>query len=636
MTSRRGTFRIAAAALALLGCREVDEPPQTKIEPRFEPARQQASEPPSKMEGGSAAYLEGALLEGSYDTSTLVRWIGSLPPPSQHPTPLVGVFGRIVEVLLGDPAQRLDAIGLKADARIELSMRALDGRAAAARKLLGELAQEDGKIEPERVTRLTSDARTLGVHLRATLPTHDRARLLRALASLLVTDGDAGEVQTVEQQACASLSAVASCSTTSRVLLWTREDGPDRLRVDAVYLFHAGASVDDLARALARADTWPTRQTAPDFGEPSAIELRMHAQPTRELLEAEALADAVLGFSTLVEPSQAETATEPSFDYAAYLHQEAALRDLVAPQRIVDGIDLDIDYEHDRLTGIVRWLPGPSSPTPELFAPVIERGTLPLLEGDCAAAQVCARVAGIAMVTRFAPLAQAAFHDSTGAARILRQAGDGGTILLGLSSWPNLLGTAGMMAQSGRGMMSQAQSSLLGGSMGVGLLSLELGDDPTAAADAPFGERFVGYLRVGPQALDALRQVALFTGLSLRPTELDGVAATVERGSYEDVSVYLVDEAARPGGFGAWLIAADVDARVEWLLETPREPVEPSAIDPLWYLRVASLGPIAAREQVAYVEDPPIRAWLDGRSLELRGRFVDGAPMLVFELGPTN
>jgi hypothetical protein len=195
------------------------------------------------------------------------------------------------------------------------------------------------------------------------------------------------------------------------------------------------------------------------------------------------------------------------------------------------------------------------------------------------------------------------------------------------------MGTAGTMAQSGRGMMSQAQSSLLDGSMGLGLMSLELGDDPVAADEAPFGERFVGYLRVGPKALDALRQVALFTGLSLRPTELDGVAGTVERGSYEDVSVYLVDEASRPGGFGAWLIAADTDERVQWLLETPRDPAQPSEIDPLWYVRVASLGPIAAREQLAHVDDPPIRAWLDGRSLELRGRFVDGAPMLLFELG---
>jgi hypothetical protein len=123
-------------------------------------------------------------------------------------------------------------------------------------------------------------------------------------------------------------------------------------------------------------------------------------------------------------------------------------------------------------------------------------------------------------------------------------------------------------------------------------------------------------------------------GLSLRPIELEGVAGSIERGSYDGVSVYLVDEASRPGGFGGWMIAADGDARVDWLLETPREPAEPSAIDPLWYAKVASLGPLAAREQLAHVEDPPIRAWLDGRSLELRGRFVDGAPMLQFELGP--
>jgi hypothetical protein len=625
MSSPRSSGLAAAAVFALFGCREPEQPPQTKLEPRFEAARARPSEPVAPTVGASVAYLEGALLEASYDTTTLARLAGSLPRPSQPATPLVGVFAGIVDALLGDPAQRLAAVGLRADARIELSMRALDGRAAAARKLLGELAQDEGELEPERLARLTSDARTLGVHLRASLPTSDRAQLLRTLALLTATDGDG---QGAEAKACASLSAVALCSAGRRVLLWARdaegEASDSRIRVDAIYLFQDDVAADDLARALARADTWPTSRTAPEFGEPAPIELRMHAQPTRELLEADALADAVLAF----------TDTQSTFDYAAYLHQETALRDLVAPQRVLDGIDLDMRFEDDRLSAVVRWLPGANPPMPELFAPVIERGTLPLLEGDCAAAQVCARVGGIAMVTRFTPLARAAFSDSTGAARILRQAGDGGTILLGLCSWPNLMGTAGMMARSGRGVMSQAQSSLLGGSTGLGLMSLELGDDPATADDAPFGERFVGYLRVGPEALDALRQVALFTGLSLRSIELEGVAATVERGSYEDVSVYLVDEATRVGGFGAWLIAADADERVEWLLETPREPAEASEVDPLWYVRVASLGPIAAREQLAHVEDPPIRAWLDGRSLELRGRFVDGAPMLLFELGP--
>jgi hypothetical protein len=202
------------------------------------------------------------------------------------------------------------------------------------------------------------------------------------------------------------------------------------------------------------------------------------------------------------------------------------------------------------------------------------------------------------------------------------------------------------MAQSSGGLLSHAQSSLLDGSMGLGLLSLELGDDPAEVDTAPFGASFVGYLRVGPEALDALRQVAMLAGLSLRAHALEGVAATVERGSYEGAAVYLVDESSQPAppraasarnqpaGFGGWLIAADADERVGWLLETPREPAEPSPIDPLWYLRIASLGPLAAREQLAHVEDPPIRAWLDGHGLELRGRFVDGAPLLQFELGP--
>jgi hypothetical protein len=608
--------RRLAIVLALLGCRAPQEPPQTKLEPRFEPARAQPSEPAPPNAGASTAYLEGAWLEASYDTNTLARLGGSLPRPSQRDSPLVGAFAGIVDALLGDATARLEATGLRADARIELSMRALDGRAAAARKLLGELAQDDSALEPERRALLLSEARTLGVHLRASLPTRDRTRLLHTLSSL--TGGEA------RARACASLSAVALCSARPRLLLWARDEGGDRLRVDAIYLFQEGVAPDDLARALERADTWPARRDPPDFGDPAPIELRIHADTTRDLLETEALADAVLAFGT------------SSFDYGEYLHQEAALRDLVPPKRAFDGVDLDIDYDHlnDHLTATVRWLPGPLTPMPELFAPVIERGMLPLLEGDCAAAPMCARMAGLGIVTRFTPLAVSAFADSTGAERILRQAGDGGPVLLGLCSWPNLLGTVGTMARPSRGLLSQAQSSLLESSVGLGLISLELGDDPAEVDAAPFGASFVGYLRVGSEALDAVRQVAMLTGLSLRPIEIEGVAGSVERGSYEEIHVYLVDETARPGGFGGWVIAADDDARVDWLLETPREPAEPTQIDPLWYARVASLGPLAAREQLAHVDDPPVRAWLDRRSLELRGRFVDGAPLLRLELGP--
>ena len=83
MAWRRWLPPLAVVSFALLGCREVDEPPKTKIEPRFEAAREQASEAAPPAANVSAAYLEGALLEGSYDTSTLVQLLGSLPRPSQ-------------------------------------------------------------------------------------------------------------------------------------------------------------------------------------------------------------------------------------------------------------------------------------------------------------------------------------------------------------------------------------------------------------------------------------------------------------------------------------------------------------------------------------------------------------------------
>jgi hypothetical protein len=614
-----GAIAFAAAALLLLSCRAAEDLPKTDVEARYEPAAVRPHQPAKPAAPVPAVWLDGAALEASYDTNAVVQLGGSLPRPSERDTPLVGVFAGIVDALRGDP------VGLQPDARIHLSIRALDGRGAAVRKLFGELVQ-DGRpitaLDPERVERLTSEARTLGVHLRASLPTNDRAALLRALSLLTVTDGDVGEWA----RACESLSMVALCSARPRLLLWARIESDERLRVDGIYLFHDGVPAEELARTLERADTWPARADVPEFGEPAPIELRIHAEPTRELLEAEALADAVADF----------VAPPTAFDYAEYLRQEASLRDLVPSERVFEGVDLDLAYDHadDRLAVDVRWLPSPSPAArgDELFAPVIERGTLPVLEGDCAAAQVCARVGGFAILPRFVDLARGAFADSTGVMRIMRHAGDGATILLGLCSWPNALGTLGVMAASSGGLLDQSTSALLADSEGLGLLALELGDDPELARTSPLGTRFVGYLRVGSHALSAVRQLGMLSGLSLRPIDLEGVDAEVERGSYEDLPVHVVDETSRPGGFGGWVITADADERVGWLLETPREPVEPTALDPISYLQVGSLGPLAAREQLSYADEAPIRAWLDGHGLEVRGRFANGQPIVTIVL----
>ena len=615
-----------AIALLLLGCREPEKPPQTELEPRYEPAaaRPKPTVPPSTST--SSVWLEGAALEASYDTTALAKLAGSLPRPSKRDSPLVGAFGGIVDALLGDAAARLDAVGLQADARIELSMRALDGRAAAARKLLGDLAEDGQPIDalaPTRVAKLTSESRTLGVHLRASLPTSDPTRLLRALSLLTITDDDVGEWA----RACESLSMVALCSARPRLLLWARSSDDGRVRVDAIYFFHDGVPAEDLARAIARADTSPIRKDNPTFGDPAPIELRIHAEPTRALLEAEALADAVERF----------VAPATDFDYAYYLHQEAALQQLVPAERVFDGVDLDLSHDlaSDRLSIDVRWLPGPSpgARSSELFAPVIERGTLPVLEGDCAAARVCARVGGFAMLPRFTELARGAFADSTGLMRIMRHAGDGATILLGLCSWPHALGTMGAMARSTGGLLDQASSALLADSEGLGLITLELRDDPELARSSPLGDQFIGYLRVGPQGLQAIQQLGMLASLSLRPIELPGVDAAVEAGTFEQMPIHLVDEAPVPNGFGGWLIAADIDERVGWLLDTPREPVEPTELDPISYVGVASLGPLAAREKLDHADDPPVRAWLDDRSLRVHGRFVGNVPIVSIEVG---
>lgn len=596
----------------VLGCRGAEQTPAR------EQGRSELAPAPAVIEVAQPAYLDGALLEARYDTTTIAQLGRSLPRPQQDETPLAGLFGHIVDALLGDPAARLEAVGLQADAPIELSIRALDGRAASVRKLLRELSS-DAEPAPELVAKLADEARTLGVHLRATLPVRDRTRLLRTLAGLTIGDDDRG----VWAQACDSLDDVALCSARPRLVLWARGEGEDRLRVDGVYFFYDGAPAPELAWALARADGWATRRDAPAFGRAAAIELRIHAEPTLTLLETEALADAAMSF---VDPSR-------ELDYPAYVSREQALRELVPEARVFDGLDLDLDYDagQDRLRVTVGWLPALRTRTnvAELFAPVIEPGTLPVLDGDCAAAQACGRIAGVSSLPRFAALAEGAFADSTGAARVLRQSGDRGLILLGMVSWPNLLGTAGRMALDSGGLMAKTESSLLSDSFGAGFMLLSPGDEL---------EHYVAYLRLGNDALAAMRRIATLVGLSLRPLsggtgEAD--EAVVERGSYDGVSVYLVDETPRRGGFGGWLMAADADTRVEWLLDTPREPSEPDATDPIVHLRFTSIGPIAGHEQVAFSDDPAVRRWLDQRGLELHGHFRAGGPVLEIVLEPT-
>ncbi|PRQ08550.1 hypothetical protein ENSA7_18360 [Enhygromyxa salina] len=602
------------ALLGALGCRRA--PPQP--EPQTETGRATVVEAPTSDEALSG-YLDGAVIDASYDTITLARLLRSLPRPSPTPSPLVSVFGGLVDHFSARGDARLDAIGLQQDARIRLSIRPLDGRAAAVRKLLGEL-ESDGAPAPELVTQLSSQGRTLGVHLRASLPTSDRARLLRVLERLTIGDDDVGDWA----QACETLDRVALCSGRPRLLVWARSEGEDRLRVDGIYLFYAGAEPADLARAIERADTWPTAAAAPEYpNDPvehdrAPIQVLVHAGPTLALLEAEALADAVV------------RAGADTLDYHEYLDLERALKDSYPQARVFEGVGMNMDYADDRLSIDVRWIAAerPPAPLPELFAPIIERGALPVTHGDCEAAQACVRIGGLSMVTRFAPLADGPFADTVGAARVLRHAGDRGLVMLGLCSWPNLLGTAGVMAQSSEGMIGRAQSALLNDSYGLGLMLLELGDDPSASV----GERWVGYLRAGPGVLTAIRPVLTLAGSSPEAVELPGVEASVERGLYEEVAVYLVDEAARRGGHGAWMIAADADERVGWLLETPRDDPSEHEIEPLWLLRVAALGPLAAREDVPYADDPPVRKWLDRRSLELRGRFTPSGPQLELQL----
>ena len=425
-------------ALGLAGCRGEPEPTPD--------AKPSVPAPAPTPASASGPVLDGALLIGRFDTSAAARLLAQLPAPSPTGSPLVDVFAAIVTELHGDGS--LAAVGLRADAEITLSLRALDGRAASTRKLLGELVAEQvaGGAAPDSalVARLQAEAGTLGLHLRAELPVTDEARLRAALARV------AGD-EPSWADACAPLEAAGAslCRGRERVLAWVRPAVDGRVRVDAVYWFAASSDAEQLAWILARADGWASAPADADPPATDGLALELRSPGVATLLQAEALADAVANFAA------------GTLDYHAYLDRERAFQDLVPTARVFDGITIAIEVGERGFTAQTRWSPHTAAPIAlaELFAPIPEPLSLPSVADTCADTDACVRVRGLTLTPRFAPLAVGPFADTTGVTRVLRHAGDRGPILLGLSSWPNLLGTAGRLASPERaeaGLMSEA------------------------------------------------------------------------------------------------------------------------------------------------------------------------------------
>lgn len=593
--------------------RDEDIPAPERVE-RHEPARPSAH--PERLDQARSDYLAGALMEASYDPSSVARWLAALPRPTPTESSLVALAGGLIDAFVRDPADELERLGLRADARIRVSARALDGRFAAVAKRLGELSG-DGGGAPEQLASLASEARSLGLHVRASVPTTDARRLLGVLGRVTQTERSDGPSPAARwAEACAGLEGVKLCAGWPQLLVWARAhtdgEGREALRVDAVYLFHDGAELAELERALARADGWDSQplERAP-LDERADMQLALHAEGMLALLRAEALSDAAEAFTRA--PSR-----EP---YASYLDRERALRELYAPSRLFEGVALELDYEaqRDALEVSMRWLAhaGSEALRAELFAPAPTRPGMPLLVGECARALACGRFGGLSSVLRYAPLAEGAFSDLTGATRVLRQAGDRGMIMLLLGAWPQLLGTGAAMAEGGRGMVAKAQASVLRDSDGLGFVAHSLGEGER--------ERWAGYLRVSREAMDPLRSAIALVGSTPTSVELSGVELPVERGSYEDTQLYLVEEEE-----SGWVVAASDEGDLRALVTSAREIDE--QLEPLWYLRIASLGEVAAHEQLSYSEDPPVRAWLDAHALELEGELTPSGPQLRIRL----
>jgi hypothetical protein len=594
--------RVALAGTLLLACGPRPEP-----EPEIEHAREPIVAAPEVNSDG--VVLEGAAVIASYDTTALARIARALPRPSPTGSPLVDVFGGIVEHFAGDPIHRLAWIGLRRDARIELSARALDDRRAAVRKRITDLAAlAPDRRRPEELADLHEQAASLGMHVRALLPSEDPERLAQVLAQVVGAKSD-----DPWRSVCAGLGEPQTCGGRERLLVWTRPHARG-LRVDAIYLFHAppsGSPRTWIGEVAQRADALPGRTATP--GE-AGIQLEIAAEPAKAVMHAEATSDAALAL------------VRGDFDEHALLDRERAFDDLLATDRLFEGIELRGtigEGEDPELTFELRWMPTPGS-EPRL-ATLAEPSPLilaaPEREALCSEALACMRIDGLSRAPRFAAFATGPYADTTTIQRVLRQSGDRGWILVELATWPNLIGTLGKLAQSDRGMVGRAAGSLTSDASGLGGALLDLG-----AQDGD--EQWVGWLRARSELVEMIEPLASLSGVDFEAKAIAGQPARVGEWTMDglEMQVATVLESA-----DAWMLAGDDPERLAWLLGLPRKPDEPA----IFFLRMRELGRIGERGEISYADDPPVQRWLQTREVEVEGVLDVGGPIVRIRLRPT-
>ncbi|NVB37176.1 hypothetical protein G6O69_04990 [Pseudenhygromyxa sp. WMMC2535] len=590
--------------------------------------------------GIQPAFMDGAIASGSCELALAQDLLHSLPlGPAEARD-----FAELGEVIGADP--RVDDLlahfAIPADARLSISIRPVLAhlptlRERATSKELGFDAgarpdpdPKPSAARPQSWTQLDTpppedpalaeppspeqqavmrQLGTLGLHVRAHLPTTDPARLEPLFAGLRQAFSRVPSKAPGHPSVCAALAQTHGplrlCGSQGEGTLIAR-DVEGGVRFD-LYLTFASERMPESAEYLAALESVSSTPRA--SADPEAAALRgdcnalIHAPAMVETMRAKQLASQLSRWIA-AGPSAGER----------YAKADAALASLHDTSRLFEGAKLELRVDDGQTFAELAWLPARSAPASaaELFTLAEIDADVPSAAALCEGALVCGRSRGLPARHRFIPLTTGVYADPETLFDTLERYDDESTLILLLETWPNALGTLGLLPGQ---LAEPPESFFIENALGVADRALGFGVSVRSLQETrgSLTGDWVGYVRSSAVDLNALSGFLQLIDVRLSPAQIPDVPGRVETTVLPNRDVAgnyyaIFDPQADTGSWG-WAMLADSDDRVRWLSGLPRD----DGATPLAYVEIPDLWRLLSVSENFREEFGFAQRWLSQR-----------------------